>query len=149
MTARGAKGCDAALNISCISDRFPFSIRGAFTLAVTVFAWIFTAWALLGITPLYLYVVRGLENAKFVQGDMDAMDSSRANLTACAPQEERAPPSGNKTSQTETQGYNTGTYDTDQYNTGNYHNAHKHSYTQQRIASSGDDVERNMATKQL
>lgn len=36
-----------------------------------VFAWIFTAWALLAVTPVYVFMVRGLENAGFVQAEMN------------------------------------------------------------------------------
>ncbi|CAM9312259.1 unnamed protein product [Scytosiphon promiscuus] len=37
---------------------------------IPVFAWIFSPWALLVITPLYIYMVRGLENAGFVKEEM-------------------------------------------------------------------------------
>ncbi|CAM9697558.1 unnamed protein product [Pylaiella littoralis] len=38
---------------------------------IPVFAWIFTAWALLAVTPVYVFMVRGLENAGFVQAEMN------------------------------------------------------------------------------
>lgn len=46
-----------------------------------VFAWIFTSWALLAVTPLYIYMVRGLENADFVQDDIKEI----SRLQAAAP----------------------------------------------------------------
>ncbi|CAM9576254.1 unnamed protein product [Ectocarpus sp. 4 AP-2014] len=38
---------------------------------IPVFAWIFTPWALLAVTPVYVYMVRGLENTGFVKDEMD------------------------------------------------------------------------------
>lgn len=46
----------------------------------TVFAWIFTPWALLAVTPVYVYMVRGLENAGFVKAEMEEVARLRAAL---------------------------------------------------------------------
>lgn len=46
----------------------------------TVFAWIFTSWALLAATPVYVYMVRGLENAGFVKAEMEEVARLRADL---------------------------------------------------------------------
>ncbi|CAM9312411.1 unnamed protein product [Scytosiphon promiscuus] len=47
---------------------------------IPVFAWLFTAWALLAVTPLYVYMVRGLEDAGFVQVELDDLARLRAAL---------------------------------------------------------------------
>ncbi|CAN0230495.1 unnamed protein product [Hapterophycus canaliculatus] len=47
---------------------------------IPVFAWIFSPWALLAVTPLYLYMVRGLENAGFVKVEMEEAARLRAAL---------------------------------------------------------------------
>lgn len=51
-----------------------------------VFAWIFTSWALLAVTPLYIYMVRGLENADFVQDDIKEI----SRLQAAAPSSQQS-----------------------------------------------------------
>eukprot|EP00904_Undaria_pinnatifida_P009174 jgi/Undpi1/5387/HiC_scaffold_2.g00668.m1 len=53
---------------------------------IPVFAWIFTSWALLAVTPVYVYMVRGLENADFVKEDMDEIARRQGTLLACASQ---------------------------------------------------------------
>ncbi|CAB1102130.1 unnamed protein product [Ectocarpus sp. CCAP 1310/34] len=47
---------------------------------IPVFAWIFTSWALLAVTPVYAYMVRGLENAGFVQDELDEIARVKAAL---------------------------------------------------------------------
>ncbi|CAM9200362.1 unnamed protein product [Ectocarpus sp. 12 AP-2014] len=48
---------------------------------IPVFAWIFTPWALLAVTPVYVYMVRGLENAGFVKDEIDQVNGrKRATL---------------------------------------------------------------------
>ncbi|CAM9323749.1 unnamed protein product [Ectocarpus sp. 12 AP-2014] len=47
---------------------------------IPVFAWIFTSWALLAVTPVYAYMVKGLENAGFVQDELDEIARVRAAL---------------------------------------------------------------------
>lgn len=53
--------------------------------SVAVFAWIFTSWALLAVTPLYVFMVRGLENAGFVQDELDEIARLQAALPPPAP----------------------------------------------------------------
>lgn len=64
--------------------RFVFlllSSSGAPSRPTTVFAWIFTPWALLAVTPVYVYMVRGLENAAFVKAEMEEVARLREGLT--------------------------------------------------------------------
>eukprot|EP00752_Nemacystus_decipiens_P004671 g4259.t1 len=51
---------------------------------IPVFAWIFTPWALLAVTPVYVYMVRGLENAGFVKAEMEEVQTLRAALPGSA-----------------------------------------------------------------
>jgi len=53
--------------------------------SVAVFAWIFTSWALLVVTPVYVFMVRGLENAGFVQEELDEIARLQAALPPPAP----------------------------------------------------------------
>lgn len=63
------------------SASFIFSVLLLGSLAAaTVFAWIFTPWALLAVTPVYVYMVRGLENAGFVRAEMEEVARLRAAL---------------------------------------------------------------------
>ncbi|CAM9742923.1 unnamed protein product [Ascophyllum nodosum] len=62
---------------------------------IPVFAWIFTSWALLAVTPLYLFMVHGLETADFVQADLEEIARLQAELpsaddAARAPSEDSA-----------------------------------------------------------
>ncbi|CAM9717526.1 unnamed protein product [Ectocarpus fasciculatus] len=60
---------------------------------IPVFAWIFTPWALLAVTPVYVYMVRGLENAGFVKDEMDQVAGlKRATLPPPPP----PPPPGSE-----------------------------------------------------
>lgn len=45
-----------------------------------VFAWIFASWALLVITPVYIYMVRGLEDARFVEDEIAEVAKLQAEL---------------------------------------------------------------------
>ncbi|CAM9697700.1 unnamed protein product [Pylaiella littoralis] len=49
---------------------------------IPVFAWMFTPWALLAVTPAYVYMVRGLENAGFVKDEMEEVARLRAATPA-------------------------------------------------------------------
>lgn len=42
----------------------------------------FTPWALLAVTPAYVYMVRGLENAGFVKDEMEEVARLRAATPA-------------------------------------------------------------------
>ena len=56
-----------------------------FLLRRAVFAWIFTSWALLAVTPVYVFMVRGLEDAGFVQEELDEITRLQAALpSSCA-----------------------------------------------------------------
>lgn len=68
-----------------------YFIFAAVAVSITVFAWIFTSWALLAVTPVYLYMVRGLENADFVKRDMDEIAIRQSELLASASQAVVAP----------------------------------------------------------
>lgn len=52
------------------------------TLNRAVFAWIFHSWALLAVTPMYLYMVWGLEDAGFVKDDLEESEKQRTALSA-------------------------------------------------------------------
>lgn len=62
------------------------------TLSYAVFGWIFTPWALVGVTPVYLFMVRGLEHIDAVRGDMEQMARPRTALPAPDEQAATAPP---------------------------------------------------------
>lgn len=47
---------------------------------IPVFAWIFASWALLVITPVYIYMVRGLEDARFVEDEIAEVAKLQAEL---------------------------------------------------------------------
>lgn len=49
---------------------------------IPVFAWIFHSWALLAVTPMYLYMVWGLEDAGFVKDDIEESEKQRTALSA-------------------------------------------------------------------
>eukprot|EP00903_Cladosiphon_okamuranus_P006823 g6648.t1 len=55
---------------------------------IPVFAWIFTSWALLAVTPGYVFMVRGLENAGFVQDELDEI----TRLQGALPSSSSPPP---------------------------------------------------------
>eukprot|EP00752_Nemacystus_decipiens_P017140 g15355.t1 len=59
---------------------------------IPVFAWIFTSWALLAVTPVYVFMVRGLENAGFVQEELDEISRLQAALPSSSLQP--PPPQG-------------------------------------------------------
>lgn len=63
-----------------------YSVADVVVVPTAVFAWIFTSWALLAVTPVYVYMVRGLENADFVKEDMDEIARRQGTLLACASQ---------------------------------------------------------------
>lgn len=70
-----------AHRFSCVeSPRNDTNVCSFLSSRRAVFAWIFTSWALLAVTPVYVFMVRGLENAGFVQEELDEISRLQAAL---------------------------------------------------------------------
>lgn len=52
-----------------------------------VFAWIFSSWALLPVMPIYIYMVRGLEDATFVQEEIKRITAQQAEQRLESPED--------------------------------------------------------------
>ncbi|KAG5186726.1 hypothetical protein JKP88DRAFT_271858 [Tribonema minus] len=55
-------------------DYYGIGIRMYF-MTIPVFAWVFTEWCLLAVTPIYLYIIHGLESSSFMTKELSAFQA--------------------------------------------------------------------------